>query len=232
MGEESSVKLHGMWASPFAMRVNFALKIKGIEHKYIEEDLFNKSELLLQYNPVYKKVPILVHNGLPIVESLVILEYIDETWTDSPHLLPKDSYQRAKHRFWAAYFEPVFDMMRKFLMIQGEALEIAVTELLEKLDVAEDGIKEIYPNGVPSFLQDVKPGYLDIVFYSIFGTLEVVEEFIGIKIITQERYPLLVSWINSLKQVPQVQEVTPPKPKMLGFLQFLRQELKKLAPKT
>lgn len=107
MAEESRVKVYGMWASAYVFRVKLALKIKGVEYEYIEEDLANKSEQMLQYNPVTKKVPVLVHNGLPLAESLVILEYIDETWTNTPYLLPKDSYQRAKHRFWAAYFQQV-----------------------------------------------------------------------------------------------------------------------------
>ena len=107
MAEESSVKLHGMWASPFVLRVKLGLQIKGIKYDYIEEDLDNKSELLLQYNPVYKKVPVLVHNGRPISESSIILEYIDEAWPGPPYLLPKDPYERAKHRFWANYFQQV-----------------------------------------------------------------------------------------------------------------------------
>ncbi|CAO2818589.1 unnamed protein product [Amaranthus hypochondriacus] len=224
MGDNSSLKLHGMWASPFAMRVKLALKIKGIEYEYIEEDLGNKSELLLQYNPVHKQVPVLVHNGLPLAESLVILEYIDETWTDAPHLLPQDPYQKTKHRFWVAYFGPVFDMMRNTLRTEGEAQKKAISEVLEKLDVAEQGLKEIFPNGVPSYGQDVKPGYLDIVFYSLFGTQEAVEQMFGVKFVTAERYPLLVSWIKALKQIPEVNEVTPPTPKMVGFLQFIQQK--------
>ncbi|XP_074317006.1 glutathione S-transferase U9-like [Silene latifolia] len=222
MTEESSVKLHGSWASPFAMRALLALKVKGIDFEYIEEDLSNKSESLLKYNPVYKKVPVLVHNGKPISESLVVLEYIDEVWTDPPHLLPKDPYLRAKHRFWAAFFEPLLETIFKTLMTEGEAQKTTLDELLEKMDVAEQGLKEIFPNGVPSF-QEQKPGYLDIVFYSLYGIHEAADEMIGTKFLTVERFPLLLSWVTALKQVPEVNQVTPSIPKLVGFLHFLRQ---------
>ncbi|XP_008226321.2 PREDICTED: glutathione S-transferase U24-like [Prunus mume] len=93
------VVLLDYWASPYGMRVRIALAEKGIQYDSREEDyLTNKSSLLLQMNPsnpVHKKIPVLIHNGKQVSESLVALEYIDEIWNDKAPLLPSDPYLRA-----------------------------------------------------------------------------------------------------------------------------------------
>jgi glutathione S-transferase len=100
------LKLLGLWASAFVTRAKLALQIKGLSYEYVEEDIGNKSELLLSSNPVHKLVPVLIHNGKPVCESSVIVQYIDDTFAGSgPSLLPADPYQRAVARFWAAYLE-------------------------------------------------------------------------------------------------------------------------------
>nr|XP_028962215.1 glutathione S-transferase U19-like [Malus domestica] len=97
------VVLLDFWPSPFGMRLRIALAEKGIEYEYKDEDLWNKSPLVLQVNPIHKKIPVLIHNGKPAYDSLIALQYIDEVWNDKPPLLPFDSYLTAQARFWADF---------------------------------------------------------------------------------------------------------------------------------
>ena len=107
------VKVFGAQESAFSKRVEIALKLKGVEYEYVEEDLLMKSPELLKYNPVHGKVPVLLHNGRPIAESLVILEYIDETWDSGPSILPKDPLERANSRLWTKLIDDkVFSYFR------------------------------------------------------------------------------------------------------------------------
>ena len=99
------VTLLDFWASPFGMRVRIALAEKGVKYEYSEQDLREKSALLLQMNPVYKKIPVLVHRGKPVCESLIIVQYIDDVWRDKAPLLPSDPYERARSMFWADFID-------------------------------------------------------------------------------------------------------------------------------
>lgn len=110
------VKVYGAQESPFSKRVEIALKLKGVQYEYVEEDLLMKSLELLKYNPVHGKVPVFLHNGRPIVESLVILEYIDETWESGTSFLPKDPHERATSRVWTKLIDDkLLDAVWKFV---------------------------------------------------------------------------------------------------------------------
>ena len=106
------VVLLDFWASMFGMRVRIALAEKGIKYEYKEQDVFNKGPQLLQTNPIHKKVPVLIHNGKPVCESLIIVQYIDEVWKDRCSLLPIDPYQKAHSRFWADFVDKKVRFLR------------------------------------------------------------------------------------------------------------------------
>ncbi|XLT05743.1 hypothetical protein HN51_044492 [Arachis hypogaea] len=146
--------------SPYVLRVKIALLEKGIEFQYKEErDVFedkNKSELLLESNPIYKKVPVLILNGKPICESLIILEYIDEVWKQEQQLFSADPYYRAKARFWIDFFDKKTTTCGKKLWAnKGEDQDAAKREFVECLKLLENELGEkpyfgVWRKNVPS----------------------------------------------------------------------------------
>ncbi|KAI5332778.1 hypothetical protein L3X38_022907 [Prunus dulcis] len=140
MADEEVVVL-GFWPSTYGTRATIALDEKGVKYEYREEDLSNKSSLLLQMNPVHKKIPVLIHNGKPVCESLIIVQYVDEIWRDKAPLLPSDPYQRARVRFWADFIDKkVFDAGKKLWSTKGEEHESAKKEFIEILTQLEGEI--------------------------------------------------------------------------------------------
>ncbi|XP_057982046.1 glutathione S-transferase U8-like [Malania oleifera] len=207
MGEEE-VKVLGVWGSPFSKRVEIALKLKGIPYDFIEEeDLHgNKSELLLKSNPVHKKIPVFFHAGKPIAESLVILEYVDETWKTNP-ILPQDPYQRAMARFWAKFIdEKCIPTILKAYLGDGKA----VKEAHDCLEILENELEGKRLFGGETI------GLVDIAADFIGFWMELAQEAGAVKLLTNEKYPKLCKWSEEFLSI--VKEYLPPRDKLLAYL--------------
>jgi glutathione S-transferase len=81
-----------------AQKVRIALAEKGLEYRdrlmTLRGDQFDPEYMKLNPNAV---VPTLIHDGRTIIESSVILYYLDDVFP-APPLMPKDPYERAKVR--------------------------------------------------------------------------------------------------------------------------------------
>ncbi|XP_059438697.1 probable glutathione S-transferase [Corylus avellana] len=194
--------------SMFGMRVRIALAEKGIKYEYKEQNLANKSELLLKMNPINKKIPVLIHNGKPICESLIIVQYIDEFWNDRSPLLPSDPYQRAQARFWADFFDQkaVYTVGKKLGTTKGEEQEAAKKEFLEIYKTME---REL---GEKPYFGGEKFGYVDIAlitFYSWFYVYETLGKFS-----MEAECPKIIAWAKRFMQKESVAKTLPDQKKI------------------
>src|SRR6202047_2035749 len=99
-GRTRMLELYHSINSVCAQKIRIALVEKGLEAKEhlmtLAGDQFDPAYMKLNPNAV---VPTLIHDGNPIVESSVILYYIDEAFPEPP-LMPRDLKARAKVRLY------------------------------------------------------------------------------------------------------------------------------------
>ena len=93
------VTLYGYWRSLAAYRVRVALNLKGIPFEEVSINLAGGeqfSEAYSSLNPQHV-VPLLKHDDHEIVQSLAILEYIEDIWPN-PKLIPSEPVDKAEVR--------------------------------------------------------------------------------------------------------------------------------------
>ena len=95
--------------STCSQRVRFTLHEKGLAFAELKLDLFSGDQLRPEYLKINPNgvVPSLVHNGRVIIDSAVIIEYLDEVFSEPPALVPKDAAARAGMRSLIRYIDEV-----------------------------------------------------------------------------------------------------------------------------
>ncbi|KAL6544673.1 Glutathione S-transferase U1 [Orobanche minor] len=182
------VVLLDTYFSMYGMRVRIALAEKGVEYEHKEMDLVDKSPVLLEMNPVHKKVPVLIHNGRPICESLIIVQYIDEVWNNKSPLLPSDPYRRAHDRFWADFVDKkVYEAGRKIpSTTKADEQEAVKKDFIDSLKLLEEELGD-----EPYFGGDVF-GLVDVTLAPLCCSFDAFETCENLSI--EAHCPKLIEW--------------------------------------
>ncbi|KAK4435965.1 Glutathione S-transferase U17 [Sesamum alatum] len=219
MATSANVQVLGAWSSPFSNRVQLALKLKCIEHEFVEEAFYiNKSERLVKANPVYQKIPVLIHDEKPVCESLLIVEYIDETWAGNGRsILPSDPYERAIARFWAGYIDDKwFPRMKELATAAGDETKATVVgQLFEGFALLEEAFVKCSKG--KAFFGGDDIGYLDIALGCFLGWVKVAELLGGVKLLDQSRIPGLAGWAERFLSHDVANDIIPDAPRLVEF---------------
>jgi maleylacetoacetate isomerase len=93
------MKLYGYFRSSAAFRVRIALNLKGLAYETASIHLRRGDQAQPDYRAVNPQglVPALEIDGLTLIQSLAVIEYLDETHPEPP-LLPATAAERARVR--------------------------------------------------------------------------------------------------------------------------------------
>ncbi|KAL6614691.1 hypothetical protein ACP70R_036961 [Stipagrostis hirtigluma subsp. patula] len=196
MAAGDELRLLGAWYSPYVIR-----------------DLFDKSDLLLRSNPVHKTVPVLIHGGRPVCESLVIMQYVDEAFagTVTP-LLPGDPHDRATARFWAAYIDDESWMALSWATTEEQRTE-AFKNAVSVVETLERAFRECSKG--KAFFGGDDVGLVDVALGSFLLGIKVVDEVGGTNLLDEAKFPGLAAWAERFLAVDAVKEAMPDAGKLM-----------------
>jgi glutathione S-transferase len=179
---------------PYVQRAVIALTEKGVAFERTDIDLSNKPDWFLAISPL-GKTPVLQVGDVPIFESAVILEYLEETQPKPLH--PADPLRRAEHRAWIEFGSAVLNDIAGFYAARDEAAFKAKTSQLEQRFARLETRVAASP-----WFDGESFSLVDAVFGPVFRYFDVFDEIAEFGILDGK--PKLARWRNSLAARPSV----------------------------
>lgn len=165
--------LYGYWRSSAAYRVRIALNLKGLAYRHVPVHLVRDGGE--QHGQAYQAlnpqglVPLLVddeNGGVPIAQSLAIIEYLEEIFP-VPSILPADPVARAQVRALALHLACDVHPLNNLRVLQYLSRELGVDDAAKNawyrhwvaggLAAVEQGLAA-YGD---TFSLGTRPGYLE-----------------------------------------------------------------------
>jgi glutathione S-transferase len=180
---------------PYVQRAVIALTEKGVAFERIDIDLANKPDWFLAISPL-GRTPVLLVGDVPIFESAVILEYIEETEPEPLH--PGDALSRAEHRGWIEYGSAVLnDIAGLYAAPDEAAFKTKAAQLEQRFARLETRVAAMPWFDGESF------SLVDAVFGPVFRYFDVFDAIGDFGILAGK--PKLARWRKSLAERPSVQ---------------------------
>lgn len=205
---------------PYVQRAVISLSEKGVDFERTYIDLADKPNWFLAISPL-GKTPVLLADGVPIFQSAVILEYLEETQPNPLH--PGNPLERARHRAWMEFGSATLNDIAGFYSATDDKTFFAKTTALRgKFERLECEL------GTGPYFEGDRFSLVDVVFgpvFRYFDTFDWIGDF-GILAGLSK----VDDWRHTLAGRPSIIEaVTPDYPDLLErFVERQRSRLSKI----
>jgi glutathione S-transferase len=182
-----SLVLYDAPRCPYCARVRIVLAEKGIEADVVEIDLSDRPAWIYEKNPT-GRVPVVEEaDGVPLPESAVIMEFLEERYPEPP-LLPPDPADRAAVRLLVFRDHDLTDPYYAFRRGEDGARE-ELEAALRRFDALLDE---------RPYLGGAEYGLADIAYVPWFLR---ARDMLGVEL---DGLPSLVDWLARLEERPAI----------------------------
>jgi glutathione S-transferase len=213
------LKLVSFDICPYVERSRIVLLEKGLPHDIAFIDLAAKPAWFLEVSPM-GRVPVLLVDGRPVMESMVINELLDELHPDPP-LFPADPLARAEGRGWIVFANDVLMPSGGAAMLAlagggtGDAVARPLAALRDALGKLE---RQVSRAGGPFFL-GARFSLVDASYAPFFRRWRLAEGWGAPEARVLAEFPAVSAWSDAMLAYPSVAAAAPDElgPKMRRF---------------
>ncbi|GAA5940403.1 glutathione S-transferase family protein [Sporobolomyces koalae] len=199
---KDSLVFHSGWFCPFVQRVWIALEERNIPYQYNEINPYKKEEHFLAINPK-GLVPALEHDGKALYESLVLLEYLEDAYSEN-RLRSADAIENGRVRLAASQVSNVL-VPAFYKLLQAQDLQTQ-HEAKEALVKAFKDVEQAWFVKEGDWARGSEFGLLDVVIAPWIVRLDILVEHRNFEI--RELGPDLARYVDKILARPSVQDTT------------------------
>jgi glutathione S-transferase len=206
--------LIGQYDSPFVRRVAIALRLYGIKYDHKPWSTFGDADLIAPYNPLRRVPTLVLDSGEALIESSIILDYLDELAGPAKAMIAPGGAERRRHLRICALATGLGDKSVSLVYesaLRKEQLKLWVDRCEAQISGALDTLEQARAAAATPYLYGERIGHSDIAVACVLRFTTEAHSHL----FTAARYPALAAHAARCEALPAFREIaqslSPPK---------------------
>jgi glutathione S-transferase len=201
--------LIGQYDSPFVRRVAIALRLYGIKYDHKPWSTFGDADLIAPYNPLRRVPTLVLDGGEALIESSIILDYLDELAGPAKAMIAPDGAERRQHLRICALATGLGDKSVSLVYesaLRKEQLKLWVDRCEAQISGALDALEQARAAATTPWLYGERIGHSDIAVACVLRFTSEAHSHL----FTAARYPALAAHAARCEALPAFREIAQP----------------------
>jgi glutathione S-transferase len=201
--------LIGQYDSPFVRRVAIALRLYGLTFEHRPWSTFGDGEKIAPYNPLRRVPTLVLDGGEALIESTIILDYLDDLVGPERAMIPARGVERRKQLRICALATGLADKAVSLLyerVLRKEPSKIWVDRCEAQVGGVLEVLEKERASVIAPFWFGTRIGHADIAVACVLRFLGEAHP----ALFAAARYPALAAHVAACEALPPFQEIVQP----------------------